>query len=489
MTPWEVVLGSYVFPEKIGPIPFVPEKLQIGAINELAPLPEAGHWLDMGTGKTFVATACALYQAVTFGSPAIVVLPPFLIRQWVRWLQLIRRVERHPKFGHELGVTAYMGTPAQRLKLDLEVDFIVVGAQVFRIDIQRFLTLFNGRKLTAIADEATFLGNINSQIHQVFYDFTMGQYKMLLTGTPANTPMDAYAMIKFTAPGVYKSRRQFENLHVKEYDFYNKPKTWQDLEQLGDNLMINSKRILYKDMYGDLQTPLYDHVEYDLEPAHLKLYKKLANDEMLKLDDGGKIDASKVARLRHALGQIVVNWGHFSQDPKNVSQGIEMIESTLSELGKGSKVVVFAHYKMSVALVVDKLQKYGAVGINSAYSDKEKDANLQRFVNDEKCRVIVIQYVSGGKGLDGMQHVCHTAICLEPCLQPRDFHQAVARLNRRGQRKRVHVKMAVARRTLQVDGFKKLLSNDTILNEVVRNAVDLHEEIHGKPANARKDQP
>lgn len=37
---------------------------------------------------------------------------------------------------------------------------------------------------------------------------------------------------------------------------------------------------------------------------HLKLYRKLAEEELLKLPDGGKIDATQATKLVHALGQI-----------------------------------------------------------------------------------------------------------------------------------------------------------------------------------------
>lgn len=54
MTPFETVLTYYTFPERIKPHP-----LQIETINDLAPLPNSGEWLDMGTGKSFCSTATA----------------------------------------------------------------------------------------------------------------------------------------------------------------------------------------------------------------------------------------------------------------------------------------------------------------------------------------------------------------------------------------------------------------------------------------------
>jgi len=470
MTPWETVLDFYRFPERIGAIPFVPEPLQIESINELAEKNEAGIWLDMGTGKTFVSTACALFHRATTGCRCVVIMPPLLIRQWARWLRLISPA---------LDIVEYRGNPKQRKALSLDADFVLVGVQIFKRDYDRFVAYFNGTNYCGIVDEATFVANINSANHEAVFEFLVGRPKFLLTGTPANNPADTYGLMKFTAPGVYRSKKHFENIHVEEFDFYDKPKEWKLLDVMNTNLMINSKRVLYQDMYSDIENPLYDPIQYDLDDDHTKLYRKLATEEMLKLDDGGKIEATSANKLRHALGQIVCNWGHFAGDPSKTSAAVEMIEEKLHALGS-AKLVVFAHYKMTVRGLVGKLGKFGAVSVNSEVSEKQKDLNVQRFIDDPTCRVIVIQYVSGGKGLDGLQHACHTVLCIEPCQQPRDFHQAIARVQRRGQRFKVHVMLPVARGTLQVRGFRTLIENDTLINKVVRNAIDLRREIFGE---------
>lgn len=467
MTPFELVLSKFQFPKEINGIPFDPHPLQIETINELAPLPNSGEWLDMGTGKTFVSTACALYWKITTGAQAFVILPPNLITQWGKWL---RRVS--PK----LSITEYRGTPAERAKLSLEADFVIVGIQIFKRDFKRFNEHAWERSYMMIVDEANSVANIGSDAHEKVYDFGIGHPKALLTGTPINKPGDGYGLLTFTAPGTYRSRQQFENLHVEERDFYDKPIKWKNLELLNSNMKLNSKRILYEDMFTGVQKPHYIPLNYDLEADHYKLYHRLCNDELLKLPDGGKIDATTANRLRHALGQIIVNRAHFAGVQGLKSTAVSMIGDKLDEMGS-EKLVVFAHYKMSVAHIVEQFQHVGAVGYNSAVSNVHKDRNKDRFVEDPGCRLIVIQYISGGKGLDGLQHVCNTCLTVEPCQQPRDFHQAIARLHRTGQRRRVRVYLPIADATTQVRDFKNLLTNDTLANQVIRNAIDLRAAI------------
>lgn len=464
MTPFETVLSYYTFPERIKPHP-----KQIEVINDLAPLHNSGEWLDMGTGKTFCSTATGLYHKIVWGNQIIAIMPPILLRQWGRWLAEIKPA---------LTVTEYRGTPKQREALDLDVDFILVGVQIFKKDYQRFLDHFSGKAYTVILDEATFAGNIESDNHQKVYDFTIGHPVIPLTGTPMNSVMDAYGLMKFTAPGTYRNYREFFNLHVEEVDFYKKPIKFQNLDLLASNMEINTKRILFEDMYPETELPLYDPITYDLDPNHYKLYKKLAEEELLKLPDGGKIDGTTANKLTHALGQIVCNWGHFSGVPSHVATAVEMIEQKLAELGDG-KLLVFAHYKMTVAFLKAHLKKYGVVTVNSEVSDTQKDRHVQTFIHDPRCRVMVAQFISAGKGLDGMQQCANHVFFVEPCQQPRDFHQAVRRLHRLGQKRRVHVMMGIANGTTQVRAFKNLLNNDATVNQVIRSAVDLRAAIFG----------
>lgn len=339
-------------------------------------------------GKTFCSTAIGLYHKIKWGHQVVVIMPPILLRQWGRWLAEIRP---------ELTVTEYRGTPAQRKAMDLEVDFVLVGSQIFKKEYERFTQQFFGKPYTVIVDEATMAGNIESDTHQKIFDFCIGHPVTVLTGTPMNAVMDAYGLLKFSAPGHYHNLRDFIEKHVDGVDFYKKPNKFKNLDALADAMLVNSKRILFEDMYPGTEAPMYDPVYYDLEPAHYKLYAKLANEELLRLPDGGKIDGTTANKLLHALGQIVCNWGHFSGVPSNKATAIDMIEQKLAELGDG-KLVVFAHYKMTVAYLKEHLKKYGVVTVNSEVTDRQKDKNVQAFIHDPRCRVMVAQFISAGKG-------------------------------------------------------------------------------------------
>jgi SWI/SNF-related matrix-associated actin-dependent regulator 1 of chromatin subfamily A len=464
MSPLEVVQQHYRFPDWLVPFP-----AQVDTINSLGDLECQGHWLDMGVGKTFTATAVALYLKITRKLPTLVIMPPILLRQWAAWLAQIS-----PK----LRVTLYKGTPKQRDELSLDADFVLVGIQIFKRDHARFQQQFLGRDFFTIVDEATEIAWITSKQHEMVYDFILGQPRAMLTGTPANKPLDTYGLMKFSAPQVYRNYKHFCNLHVESFDMFKNPETYRDLDDMKRKLLTNAKRYLYEDVHKDAITPLFVPIKYDLDPEHHKLYTRLAETEILQLGEG-KIDATNENKLIHALGQIVLNWGVFAGDPSLVSETVGLVEQKLKELN-GKKLVVFANYKMSVKLLVEHFGAVCAGGINGDATQGQKDRSIEAFINDPTKTLLVVQVRSGGKGLDGLQHVCHHCMFIEPCTAPRDFHQAVARLKRTGQRYKVMVMIAIANGTLQRDKFKSLLDNDTLINKVVRNAVELRALIYGK---------
>jgi SNF2 family DNA or RNA helicase len=432
--------------------------------------------LDVGCGKTLVETLVALYRRIEGQADStIVIMPPLLVPQWAAWLARVSRADGSP-----LKVVEYQGSPKHRAALSLDADFLLVGIQIFKRDYDRFVGFFSGKQYEVAVDEANMLSNVQTDNHRKVYEFASGMPVSLLTGTPINDPMDAYGILKFTNPGAYRSLRMFENLHVAERDFFKNPSKFDNLELLAENMKTNAVRILFEDMYPDAEVPLYTTMPYDLDPQHLKLYRRIAEEQLLELCNGDVIDLTQSTKLLHALGQIVLNYDHFSGDPAMVSTSLRLVEARLEELGTG-KLVVFANYRMSVARVASYVRALGidTVTVNGDSTQKQKEAAIAAFVSDPAVRCAVINPGSGGTGLDGLQHVCHHMMFIEPVSSPKTFVQCVARLKRTGQAKRVVVALPTARGTLQVRAQNNLLENDTIAQKVIRGVGDLRDLIFG----------
>lgn len=465
LAPYDVVNSQFT-------LPFQGFPYQKDTINKLAPLDYSGFYLDQGTGKTFCSTVSALYDLINRKVDHVIILmPPILLDGWSRWLANIPEVEH----------LVYRGTPQQRKALKLgHGQFTLMSYQIFKMDVEYIQSRFKGTRYRVTADEGTALKNPKSKNHKTYWQMTQADNcRSNLTGTPLSSPIDAYAYCKMIAPGTYRSLRHFENVHVEARDHWGTVTKWKNLDVMARNMEINSVRLLRTDVLKDLPDVTYTPMYYKLAPSHLKLYERLVDEQLLVLENsGGKIDATNTQKLYQNLQQIVLNWGYFADNPELDAAGLDLLDSVLESM-PDQKLVVCANYRMSNRILIQKLAPYGALGVYGDNSATLNRKNVDLFIARPEHRVLVLQPTSGGYGVDGLQHVCCNMLFLEEPTVPRDFHQAVARLHRNGQKSKVHVMIAVAEGTIQVRLHENLLRKDETVNKVVPNVADLRAALKG----------
>lgn len=459
MTPYDEVRAAFNLPFELYPF-------QIEDVNATAPRHRVGLFLDAGLGKTAVSTHNFLFKKLHGCSTCVVIAPPTLLVQWQRWLAKIK-----PAFN----IVLYRGSPAERKQIDLKnADFIIMSIQIFKIDFQRLVAEIP-QDAHVIADEAHNLKDISTKNHKNFRAFCTLRGFQLLTATPLNRVLDAYSYIRLTSPAIYRSFTQFENMHVSERDFFKQPTAFCNLDVLTDNLAKCGVRRTKEDVLPDLPAALIAPIEYELSSSHMKLYRRIAEEQLLKLGDNEKIDLTQATALLHALGQTIVNLNYFAQDDTLVSAAFEVLDEVLEELG-GKKLMVFANYRRSNALIQSR---YNCPSIYGAISSSEKEKALGKFLNDDKCKLITLHVVSGGTGLDGFQHVCQDVLYLEPPIAVSHFVQSYSRVHRVGQQFATTVRLATALGTLQVSQLKRLSEKEGVIAPIQGNKSILRDILFG----------
>jgi SNF2 family DNA or RNA helicase len=452
-------------------------------LEYLAPFKRVGIFAEVGCGKTAVGTYLALAWDQDYN---IVLMPPILQRQWERWLKSVKDAG---------DVMIYRGAPKLREELReelLKYKWIIMTLGIFKNDYVKLGRLFQGKTLTGIVDEAHSVKNVGSDNHKKVRDFFMAGHLQLLTGTPLSAPGDTYAYAKLKSPSVYRSQKQFEDIHVEDRDFFGNITRWRNIQLLKDNLMLQSVRRLSNEVL-DIEQPNYIPITYELDKEHAELYRVLAEEQLLKLPDGGKIDATTAGRLYNALQQIVVNWSYFSGDPDCKSKAFDVIDHVIDEIdvantGLGedgrplaSKLIIFTYYKMTSKAVWDYLKgpPFNAVACYSDVTGTQQAANIDAFMSDPNCRVLVAQPTSAGFGLNP-QHVCWEVLFLEEPVVPLHFHQGVGRVARDGQLHVPNIRLAIADGTIQQRLHHRLLDKDELVNSVQGGYKDLRDAIYGR---------
>jgi SNF2 family DNA or RNA helicase len=305
----------------------------------------------------------------------------------------------------------------------------------------------------------------------------------LLTATPTSKPEDTYSYIKIKTPQIYRSFGHWQNLHVLDRDIFGTITAYQNLEQLADNFAINSVKRTKREVFGNVMEPIYQQMPYELDPKHYKLYVRLAEEQLLLLDNGDKIDATTAQRLRHALQQIVVNYGKFSGNPEDRSKAFDVIDQVIEEVDpmdkSKSKLVIWTYYVATSESVTAYLkQKFGDRAVVAAYGKVNSQKAIDAIMTDPEARILVAQPSSCGVGLN-LQHVCSENLFIEMATVPMQIRQALGRTDRVGQKVRPTMRFAQAVKTIQVKLFNDLLKNDDLVTQVERSPASLRQEIFG----------
>lgn len=437
--------------------------------------PKSALFDDAGTGKTAVATAVSLAWEAEM---TIVVAPPILGRQWERWLQSLTGIGK---------IVRYKGTPKKRSELDIKsANWLIMSIQIFKKDWNHLFLSLSARKVMLLVDEATAIANSESDNYRAVKSWgDIGSNRVILmTATPVNHPEQAYAYISIKTPAIYRSLGHFNQVHVVDRDIYDKVTEWDGLDLVRDRLMMRAVRTFKEDVL-DLHKPNYIPIAYELEPAHMKLYNKLMDEMLLELPDNTVIDATNGSTLHHAAQQIISNWGHYAGEEGKRPAIFDVVDNMIEEsdcLTPGSsKLILFTYYKLTSAALTKYLTQdrgIDTVACYSAVSGAQQERNIDRFLYDDKCRILIGQPQSVGYGLNP-QAVCWEVGFVECPTNPMHFRQAVERIYRDGQLHVPNVRLPFAEHTVQVSLHERLLSNDDMASYLQGAHSTLRQAIHG----------
>lgn len=305
----------------------------------------------------------------------------------------------------------------------------------------------------------------------------------LMTGTPVPTVVsDSYGIIRVINPEAYVSQSSFERRHIVTKPMRIKTKRGErsirvpdyfiNVEEIYDNLYKNARRIQKREV-TKLAEPIITDVKVKLTGKHRKLYRDLMNNHLAII--GETILAPEhQSQVRHMSLQLISCPTEFDD---TISMKNELFDKTkeLVETIKPAenKIVVFAYYKAAIRFLQEEFKEYNPAVVYGESTDPTGEIN--RFKHDDNCRMIILNWMSGGAGLN-LQVASHI-IFYECPTSPKDAKQAIARCDRTGQHNIVNVYFMRVLQTLSDKNFKKLLTAEESNNRVVRDDLDLLHKI------------
>ena len=412
---------------------------------------------EMGLGKT--VESLGVVNADPSASQVLVVCPASLKLNW------LREAERWLCGERTVGVAGKTFPEA--------VDIVIINYDI----LAKWAAKLRRTWDVLIVDECHYVKNKKAKRSKRLYAI-QAHRKLFLTGTPVlNRPAELWAAVSYLAPEEFPSFWAFAKRYCKPHkgrygwDFGGAANLAELHERLCGTIMIRRTKA---DVLDDLPPKrrqvielASDHLagliqveesawrEHERRLARLRRLtraprgREVSEEELRSLREGVNASFGELAKLRQvtALAKVPLVVDH--------------LRTVLDDV---QKVVVFAHHRAVIAELAAPFEE-AAVTLTGADGIEARQAAVDRFQEDDSCRVFVGSIMAAGLGLTltAASHV----VFAELAWVPAHLTQAEDRTHRIGQTGSVLVQHLVLQDSLDARMVGTLLGKQDLIDRVV----------------------
>ena len=473
--------------------PSGPLRIPEGLKSDLRPYQKVGlEWLrflyenrlagllcdDMGLGKTHQAMALMVLIREQFGvkEPFLVVSPRTVISHWRNKLREYAPT-LHPYQHHG---------PQRNLDTALEEgDVLLTSYGVLRNDVEKMSEVPWG---LIVFDEVQQIKNRQTQGYQAAAAVP-ARMKVGLTGTPIeNSLSELKTLFDLILPGYLGTEDDFRDRFGSDSEAEADTAHLEGLRRLTAPFVLRRVKTAVLD---ELPEKIEDVRTCSLSPEQLSLYRNTIATKGVALMN--KLRSEKEAlpyihifALLNMLKQIcdhpalalhqIDQWRDFE------SGKWDLFSELLGEaLDSGQKVVVFSQYLGMIDIMERHLGDLGVPSVTLTGASRNRGDIVDRFNNDEDCRVFLGSLKAGGTGIDlvGGSVVIHYDRWWNAARED----QATDRLYRIGQKRVVQVFKLVTEDTLEeriamiIDRKRQLMTSVVQEDDPSLNKIFTREEL------------
>ena len=330
------------------------------------------------------------------------------------------------------------------------------------VDFDERINMFR----TVIIDESHKCKTSSTQQSKFVQGICIGkEYILELTGTPVvnnNTDLiqqltimnrlgDFGGYTKFMArycAGEHKSS------HLKELNYL-----------LRKNCFV---RRLKKDVLTQLPEKTRSYLVTDID--NMKEYKEAERDIIKYLVKYEDADDEKIQRTIRGAIMVKMNVLKQISSRGKVRGAIDIIHNTIDG-ADGQKLIVFCYLKEVVQALRQEFK--GAVTVTGDDSQQAKQYAVDKFQNDAACKLIILNYKSGGVGLT--LTAASNVLFVEFPWTAADCVQAEDRAHRNGQKNAVNCVYLLGQQTIDEYMYQLIQTKKTISDGVTGTDDDVEE--------------
>ena len=401
---------------------------------------------DMGLGKTHQAMALmtSLREQDDLDGTFLVICPTSVISHWRNKIR---------QFAPGLEEFVYHG-PERDFAEALRVgDVILTSYGILRNDEEEFGEVHFA---LAVFDEIQHIKNRDTRGYEAAVRLS-ADVKIGLTGTPIENSLEELkALFDLVLPGYLGGDEAFNQRYVRglqEEEEEDNPR----LEELRRLISPFVLRRLKASVLDELPEKIEDDRTCELSPDQVKLYRRAIKQRAKPLVDQIKnteepLPYIHIFALLNYLKQIcdhpALALKKTDQARKYLSGKWELFREILQEcLDAGLKVVVFTQYLGMIDMMERHLKELGVDYVKLTGASVQRGDIVDRFNEDETCRVFLGSLKAGGTGIDlvGGSVVIHYDRWWNAARED----QATDRVHRIGQKRAVQVFKLITEGTLE----------------------------------------
>lgn len=223
------------------------------------------------------------------------------------------------------------------------------------------------------------------------------KYMVAMSGTPLmNNPLDLYFPMKWLGyenHSFYQFKQHYCTLGGWGGSQVVGYKNLEEIRTMMDNIMLRRLKTEVLDLPEKIRK-----IEYvDMTPKQNQIYKEVYNGVMSELQKikFSNNPLSMMIRLRQATGWT----GILSNTVQESAKMDRMVELVQEIVASGQKAIIFSNWESMTEVAREKLKSYNPAYITGATKADERMKEVERFQNDNKCKVIIGTIGAMGTGL------------------------------------------------------------------------------------------
>ncbi len=466
-----------------------PYKHQLTALEKSWNKETYAYFMEMGTGKTkvLIDNMAMLYDKGKIDG-ALIIAPKGVVKTWYEQ-ELPTHLPNHIENVSVLWQPNITKKQLEKLESLFEIEtalhILVMNVEAFSTEKGvKFASKFlNSHKVLMAIDESTTIKTPTAKRTKNIISLGKhAKYRRIMTGSPVTkNPLDLYTQCEFLDPFLlnFHSYYAFRNRYAEMTTMNVRGrsiqvvKEFRHLGELSESLQPFSYRVLKEDCL-DLPPKNFIKRHIVLTADQRKIYDQMKKHALAMLN--GKVTTTMTV-LTQLMRLHQITCGHFTADDGSTqlipNNRITELMDVLAETE--GKAIIWANYQRDVNQIIEAIVKeYGPGSVVDYYGltpQEDRQDNIRKFQNDDKCRFIVGTPQTGGYGITLTQ--ANTVVYFSNGYDLEKRLQSEDRAHRIGQKKNVT--------------YVDIICDDTIDEKIVkalRDKINIASEVLGEELKA-----